>query len=208
MALLTYLDMKESVADWLNRSDLTAQIPDFITLANAEAQRKLDAPVTKQIINHTVTAAEATAKKFYVPFASNTIISITDSKGRSLKPVSFKEYQVYTQEAGDASVYASTGGEIYIGPPPTENDVFTIQYFDGDATWVFNYQGLEVCAIPEPILMGSLMYAYMYLKDDNRVSLYKAKFDEAIESYNRANKTLAMGRIKDESIEVNGGPLA
>lgn len=208
MALLTYLDMKQSVADWLNRSDLTAQITDFITLANAETQRKLDVPATKQIVNFTVTAADATAKKFYVPFGTNAIISITDSKGRSLKPVSFKEYQVYTQEAGDACVYASTGGEIYIGPPPAENDVFTIQYSDSDANWVFNYQELDVCPIPEPILMGSLMYAYMYLKDDNRVSLYKAKFDEAIDSFNRANKTLAMGRIKDESIAVNGGPLA
>tara|TARA_R110000782_G_scaffold148621_3_gene241358 strand:+ start:213 stop:839 length:627 start_codon:yes stop_codon:yes gene_type:complete len=208
MALATLLDIKQSVADWLNRSDLTDQIPDFIALANSEAQRKLDVPVTKQIINRTVTAAEATAKKFFVPFGSNAIISITDSKGRSLNPVSFKEYQVYTQEAGNASVYASTGGEVYIGPPPAENDVFTIQYFDGDATWVFNYQDQAICPIPEPILMGSLMYAYMYLKDDNRVSLYKEKFNDAIESYNRTNKTLAMGRIKDESIAFNGGPLA
>ena len=208
MALTTYDNIAASIADWLNRSDLTDQIPDFITLASNESQRKLDVPVAKQIINHTVTTAEATAKKFFVPFGSNAIISITDSKGRLLKPVSFKEYQVYTQQAGDAFVYASTGGELYIGPPPAENDVFTIQYFDGDANWVFNYQGLAVCPIPEPILMGSLMYAYMYLKDDNRVSLYKGKFDEAIESYNRANKTLAMGRIKDESIAVNGGPLA
>jgi len=208
MALVTYDNIAASIADWLNRSDLTGQIPDFITLASNEAQRKLDVPITKQIINQTVTSSQATAKKFYVPFGSNAIISITDSKGRSLNPVSFKEYQVYTQEAGDACVYASAGGEIYIGPPPAENDVFTIQYFDGDAPWVFFYQGQEICPIPEPILMGSLMYAYMYLKDDNRVSLYKGKFDEAIESYNRTNKTLAMGRIKDESIAVNGGPLA
>lgn len=207
MALATYLDIKESVADWLNRSDLTDEIPDFITLASSEAQRKLDVPAGKQIANFLVSMDDAVAKKFYVPFGANAIISITDSKGRSLKPVSFKEYQAYTQESGDACVYASTGGEIYIGPPPAENDVFTIQYSDSDAPWVFNYQELAVCPIPEPILMGSLMYAYMYLKDDNRVSFYKAKFDEAIESFNRANKTLAMGRIKDDAIAQYGGPL-
>ena len=36
MALTTYTELKAAIADWLNRSDLTSQIPDFITLAEAE----------------------------------------------------------------------------------------------------------------------------------------------------------------------------
>ena len=35
MALVNYSDLKTSIADWLNRSDLTATIPDFITLAES-----------------------------------------------------------------------------------------------------------------------------------------------------------------------------
>ena len=31
----TYAGLKASVADWLNRADLTAVVPDFITLAEA-----------------------------------------------------------------------------------------------------------------------------------------------------------------------------
>ena len=33
MALTTYTELKASVADWLNRTDLTNVIPDFISLA-------------------------------------------------------------------------------------------------------------------------------------------------------------------------------
>ena len=39
MALTTYTELKTSVGDWLNRTDLTTVIPDFIALA--EAQRLL-----------------------------------------------------------------------------------------------------------------------------------------------------------------------
>ena len=42
MALDTYTNLKTSIADWLNRSDLTAVIPDFITLAEAQMNRDLN----------------------------------------------------------------------------------------------------------------------------------------------------------------------
>src|SRR5690242_6138617 len=36
----TYTGLKASIADFLNRSDLTAAIPDFITLAEAQMTRR------------------------------------------------------------------------------------------------------------------------------------------------------------------------
>jgi hypothetical protein len=48
MALSTYAELKSSVADWLNRSDLTTAIPDFISLAEAQMERKLR---TRQMIS-------------------------------------------------------------------------------------------------------------------------------------------------------------
>ena len=41
MALTTYTELKASLADWLNRTDLTAAIPDFITLAESQMERQL-----------------------------------------------------------------------------------------------------------------------------------------------------------------------
>ena len=35
MALTTYTELKASVADWLNRTDLTAAIADFIKIGRA-----------------------------------------------------------------------------------------------------------------------------------------------------------------------------
>ena len=41
MALTTYEELKSSIADYLNRSDLTSVIPDFVTLCEADMNRTL-----------------------------------------------------------------------------------------------------------------------------------------------------------------------
>ena len=41
MALSTYDELKDSVADFLNRSDLTSVIPDFIKMAETDMNRKV-----------------------------------------------------------------------------------------------------------------------------------------------------------------------
>ena len=42
MAIATYTDLQTSIANFLARSDLTAQIPDFIALAEASMSRELE----------------------------------------------------------------------------------------------------------------------------------------------------------------------
>ena len=41
MALSNYNDLKASIADFLNRDDLTSVIPDFISLAEAQLNREI-----------------------------------------------------------------------------------------------------------------------------------------------------------------------
>jgi hypothetical protein len=41
MAITTYAELKTAIASWLDRSDLTSTIPDFITLFEAVANRRL-----------------------------------------------------------------------------------------------------------------------------------------------------------------------
>ena len=41
MSITTYAELQTAIASWLARSDLTASIPDFITLFEAAANRRL-----------------------------------------------------------------------------------------------------------------------------------------------------------------------
>jgi len=206
----TFSDLQNSVIDWLNRPDISRPlVRDFTLLASGEMQRKLNTRNQMTVEVKTITAAEATAQKFFYSFGADGIVSITDSKGRRLRPVTFAEYKLYAEnDGGEASVFAGSGNEIYIGPKIAENDVFTIQFKDESAEVNTAYQGTSVVSTYNPLLLGTLMYAYMYLKDDARVALYREKFEDAIMDLNRqSTRTLGLGRIKDDSITQYGGPL-
>ena len=41
MSITTYSELKTAIANWLNRDDLTAVIPDFVSLVVADLNRKL-----------------------------------------------------------------------------------------------------------------------------------------------------------------------
>lgn len=56
MALTTYTELKTSIADWLNRTDLTSTIPDFISLAEAQIERQLR---TRQMLTRTTLTIDA-----------------------------------------------------------------------------------------------------------------------------------------------------
>jgi hypothetical protein len=56
MAFTNYTDLKASVADYLARTDLTTQIPDFITLAENRLRRDLR---LRQMIKVVTTATAA-----------------------------------------------------------------------------------------------------------------------------------------------------
>ncbi len=206
MALGTSAEIKAAAADWLNRTDLTSQIDDFFNMSLSEATRKLDLALGESVIEITVSSDQATAKKLLEPQGSLDIISITDEKGNRLEEVPFQQYRSYVETGSSACVFAYVGGYIYIGSPPSEGDKFTIQYKELNNFNYANYQNSGIAAIPTIILYGILMYACTYLKDDNRIAVYKQKFDELILDWNRQERLHS--RIQDESISMNGGPLA
>lgn len=201
MALSTLAEIKTSAADWLNRTDLTTQIDDFSTLAVEEIYRKLRIPYTTQVYSTTVTAGNA--GYITLPDGNLSIVSVTDSQGRALQAVTFEVYRGYTGGGGTPCVYSSTFDRLYIGPSLSEGDTFTIQH-ESTAGGAFSI----VTNMPEVLLMGILMFACLFLKDDERAKLYRVKFHEGIEEYNmRGSGGAGRSRIMDQSISSNGGPL-
>jgi hypothetical protein len=59
MALTTFSQLKTSIANYLNRSDLTGVIPDFITLAESKLNRNLR--LRKMQTTTTLTCVSGTA---------------------------------------------------------------------------------------------------------------------------------------------------
>ena len=101
MALNSYAALKASIADFLNRSDLTAVIPDFITLAEAEMNRRIRMAAL-------VKRADATIDSEYTSFPSD----LQQIKSLYLKTSPITKLVFLTVEemqAKKASGYKTTG---------------------------------------------------------------------------------------------------
>jgi|TARA_R100000951_G_scaffold57827_1_gene48563 hypothetical protein len=203
MALSTNADLQASIADWLNRSDLSAQIPDFLTLAQLKINRKLSI-VEQEILAEITPVAQATT----LPTGTKFVISVSDSKGRRVEAVSMSELLDYAVEGGSVTRYTVSGDKIYFAPTPASDntDAFSVLY---SADKDLNGGDSGPVLLQDIYLNAALQEAYVYLKDDGRVNYFKQMVDEGIANVQarRSKQGIGRARIKDESIAANGGPL-
>jgi len=207
MALTTTADLQAAVADWLNRSDLSAQIPDFLELARLKINRRLD--IEEQQTLFTVNPIAQTVK---IPFGFIPI-SVSDSRGRQLEPVSIAEILLHADQGGASSRYSISGDDLYFAPTPSDSgsEAFKVLCtrdinFDDGVGSGYPVDGL---VFQDIYLNAALQEAYVYLKDDGRVNYFKQMVDEGVANVQarRSKQGIGRARIKDDSIQANGGPL-
>jgi len=63
----TYEDLKADIADWLNREDLTTQIPQFVRFAEEDIYRDLQCPDNEFIASYTAAAWSINGQASAVP---------------------------------------------------------------------------------------------------------------------------------------------
>ena len=180
MALTSYTTLKASVADFLNRSDLTSVIPDFITLAEAEMRRRLS----------DMARASATISTEYseVPSDFGSVITFD----LNTTPPTPLQYLAPDQFTNDSPFYISTGpclfytvvaGEFRFMPAPGTSYTARLTYWrkitalsaDNTSNWVLEDH-------PDAYLYGALKASAPYLKDDARISIWGQLFEEAMVS--------------------------
>ena len=203
MALTTNADLQASIADWLNRSDLSAQIPDFLTLAQLKINRRLSI-VEQEILAEIVPQAQATP----LPADTKFVISVSDARGRNIEPVSIQELLGYEASSGSVTRYAVSGDKIYLAPTPAAGNTekYRILY---SADRDLNNGTNGPVLLQDIYLNAALHEAYVYLKDDGRVAYFKGMVDEGVANVQarRAKQGVGRSRIKDDSIQAYGGPL-
>lgn len=195
MALQFYADLKASVADWLQRGDLTAVVPDFIALAEAEISRRLvigGAP--RDMYSH----AESPISDEFANVPSDFMGVRSFWLQGARKPMEFVEPEdladrkiLYpsTTNCGYPEVYAVVGNSFQFWPAPTSEIIADLVYIKRipslndsiTANWLLTLH-------PDCYLYGSLLQAAPYLKDDDRVTLWQGKFDGIITSICEAGK--------------------
>lgn len=198
MALSTYSELKASVADWLNRSDLTTTIPDFISLAEAQVERKLR---TRQMMSR----ATATIDTEYGAVPADFLeVKSLKLQTNPVTPLQFEtidsldNLQGLYPSASKPRYFSIVGGQIRTVPVPDSSYTAELTYYakltklsDSVTTnWLLT-------AAPDVYLYGALLQAAPYLKDDARITVWATMYTSAMEDL----------QVADDRGATSGGAL-
>jgi hypothetical protein len=174
----TWTELKASLAEWLNRSDLTSKIPELIAFAERRFNRVLIVPDREASATATLSSERLALPTDY--WALRNIFLDTDPR-TPLTQVTHGEVVDSFDYVGRPVVYAISGEELVFGPQPDASYTVQIAYYktipalgSGQATnWLLTDH-------PDIYMMGSLLQAEAYLVNDGRIPLWKAALDEAM----------------------------
>lgn len=179
MALSTYAELQAAVSAHLfDRSDLSAVIPDFIRLAEAQMQRRLR--THNQI---TRTAITLNAQYADLPADHLETIRVTADK-RPLESVStdaLAELRQSDDTAREPRYMAHTGAQIELWPTPGQSYTGAIEYYatipalanDNTSNWI-------LASHPDAYLYGALIHAGRFLDDEALIARSQDLFVDAV----------------------------
>ena len=195
MPITTYDELKTAIADTLNRDDLASSVPNFISLAEANMQRRIrhwrQEKRANAVIDSQYSAVPADFLeiiRFYITSGDTKPLELI-SQGELLER---KRRNLNT--SGSPSFYALTAGELEVYPVPDGSYNAELYYYSRvpaltsvDTTnWLLDY-------FPDVYLYGSLVHSAPYLKDDERIRVWAALFQEAIDAINASSEKAKFG---------------
>lgn len=175
----TWAELKATLANWLDRDDLSTEIPEAIALAERRFQRTLFAPEREIVADLAIDAETASLPADL--WGIRALHLATDPK-TVLEPMTLSELRnTYSANAaGRPQNYAVSGETILFGPAPDAAYAGRLTYIqaipalgDSQATnWLLTDH-------PDLYLYGALHELHLLLFDENRAALYDGKLRQA-----------------------------
>ena len=172
MATITnYATLQSTIADYLNRADLTSQIQTFIQFAEADLNTRLR---DRQMI----VRAEATSDEEYVQLPSDWLEALNLQLVGGMSPlryITLDESDIVnsTRALTSPSFYSLMNGAIELVPPPAHDVDIEMVYYGkipslsdaAPSNWL-------LVKAPDVYLYGALTHAAPFLMDDARMQTF------------------------------------
>lgn len=192
MSLDTYTGLKASVASFLNKTNLTASIPDFIALAEAVMSREITS--IGQVDNYA--DVEIGEEGWRLPCSADEIASVTYS-GNPLTYLS--PDRVGEVVSTNPGFYTVDGQVLRLAPTGTVTIRLTKSFCPLSDSVACNWLLREH---PDVYLYGALLQAAPFLRDDDRIPVWRSFFVSAIDSINQREIRRQIGGV----LRVQSGP--
>mgnify|MGYP003113685749 CR=1 FL=1 len=197
MALTNFTTIKAVIADYLDRSDLADQITDFMSLAENQIYRDLRVSAMETSLSATISSGTISVPSGYIEM-KNLFLNTSPVTPLVRKDLNFI-YTNHPTRSADArpSFFAREGTNFIFGPFPDSNyAVLGLFYKRLDALTGTNTNFITT-DIPEALIFGSCLEAEPFLQNDERIAVWKTKYDEVINDY----------QAKDTAEALSGSPL-
>ncbi len=183
MAIETYSDLNTAIASWLNRSDLTSQIPDFIRATELDIYRRLRVRGAEKALDLALSSGTVAVPS---DFAELKHAYLDGSPTIPLEVVSAALlYQLYPtrSSSGQPGYLAIDGGYFVFGPFP--DAAYTLKgtyYARQSALSISNETNWLTAQAPDVLLYGALYQAAGYLMDDVRQARWLELYERALQA--------------------------
>ena len=194
MALSTFTELKDAIADWLDRSDLTARIPDFIALAEARINRELR--IRPMEVRSTMYAT-VDQQYFNLPggYIQMRNIQLNTNPTTPLEYITPEMLdRLYgSTTTGKPRAYTLIGDEIQLAPIPDSAYQIEMAFYEkftalGDGTSGTVTSNWLTKNAPDVLLYGSLMEAEPFIKNDERIPVWLNGYSNAIDKLQKADQ--------------------
>ena len=191
MALNTYTALKASVADFLNRDDLTAVIPDFIALAEAQINRdirhwKMEARSSGQQSSGDeymqIPADWVETIRLHLTGTGTTVVNLVSRDSMADKRSAQED------TAGTPIMYTHADGQFQLYPTPSTDTDFELLYFQKIPSLSSNSDNWLLLEAPDVYLYGALLHSAPYLAEDQRVAVWAQMYSASVQRLNEVSE--------------------
>lgn len=198
MSIATYGDLKAAVTSWLNRSNLSSSVPDFIALAETRiAYGSKEANLQSEPLrirametstDITISAQAASLPSGFLQPRRLYISSTPNIEVDYLTPASFWDNWI-SSDSGIPTKYTVEGEQFIFGPSPDTSYTGKSLYYkkfdalsaDGDTNWLLtNASGAY--------LFGTLIEAFSFTRNLEQAQYAYNKFVGIINGLNGSDK--------------------
>ncbi len=184
MAITTYAELQSAITNWMGgRTDLTSFYPDWITLFEAYAARRLRVRPMETAITLTLTNGAANLPADYLGFKqayrSDAIAAPLEYKSDDYLLTLFPTYP-----SGISQFFSITQTNFKVYPQDSTS-VVLIYYAKNTAVsstlnWLFNNY-------PDAYLFGALLEGANFTADTDQAIIWKSRRDEIMDEVSKLN---------------------
>tara|TARA_Y100000114_G_scaffold143115_1_gene150338 strand:- start:2237 stop:2866 length:630 start_codon:yes stop_codon:yes gene_type:complete len=209
MALDTFDNLKTAIASYLNRSDLTANLADFIRLTEARLNRELR--VREMVNTDTSITTVSGTQSYTLPtgYLEATTVIFQSDPYCTLRFISNTDfYNKYndSQSKGKPQFFTIVGTNILLGRAPDSATTLQINFYKTlSALSDSNSTNTILTNYPELYLYGSLAEAAPFIMQDERINTWGNLYKEALKN---ANETSSRGSTTSSPLQMSTPQVA